>query len=130
MIVNIIIFFVVLIAVWAITSIIIAKKSLVSFLGALIITLIFPIYVKFFNTDFYTLGDTSPYSSLWFHLVFSLQVIFSGNYDHERLDGKRDERYKNNQWNELFDFSIKLWIILLPVCALILFALLDNYVFY
>jgi len=123
-----VIFFSVFIVTVPITAML--SKTVIGFIFSIIVTLAFPIYLKFFNTEFIGIGDIDPYIPLAGYIFYSLHIIFSGEYEHETKDGKRDKRYKNNEWQDYHDEEtqvMNMWMALSSFSALLTFGLLDYF---
>tara|TARA_B100001142_G_scaffold324347_1_gene375929 strand:+ start:2529 stop:2927 length:399 start_codon:yes stop_codon:yes gene_type:complete len=107
-------------------------ESILGFILAVLIILAFPIYIKFYHANFFGLENLDPYIPLVVFLFFSLQIMLSGQYEHETKDRKKDRRYKNNEWVEDHDEEtreMQLGIFFSSLVALLIFGLLDYYIF-
>ena len=107
-------------------------ESVIGFIFSVLITLAFPIYIKFYHPKFFGLESVDPYIPLVIFIFFSLQIMLSGEYEHETKDGKKDRRYKNNEWIEDHDEEtrdMQLGIFFSSLVSIVLFGLLDYYIF-
>tara|TARA_B110000263_G_C14879434_1_gene316662 strand:- start:34 stop:432 length:399 start_codon:yes stop_codon:yes gene_type:complete len=107
-------------------------KSILGFIFSVLIILAFPIYIKFYHANFFGLETFDPYIPLIVFIFFSLQIMLSGQHEHETKDGGKDKRYKNNEWVEAHDEEtreMQLGIFFSSLVALLIFALLDYFIF-
>ena len=100
------------------------------FLISMGIMLCYPIYIKFFNPDFFGLGTLDPYIPLLIFMFFAFQIMVGGSYEHENQDGSRDKRFKDNEFEYEHDDEAREGgsaVFFASLISFILFGLLDYF---
>ncbi len=100
------------------------------FFISIIIMLIYPMYIKFLNPNFFGLGRFDPYIPLLIFAFFAFQMMTAGSYEHANQDGSRDKRYKDNDFQHTHDEETRdglASVFFAAIISLIFFGTLDYF---